>query len=143
MADHILTDVVNHQEGLAMSALLLDPPAAPAGFADDPIASHSGQFGLARPAGIPAAAGVPSPVGVRPWNLRAAQVMTGIAGGARLSGWHYDHYQQVAVTGDGRRVGEIVAADPTANSVSDLDGDEGKSEDWTYDFCPDRPGPVA
>lgn len=33
-----------------------------------------------------------------------------------------------------------MAADPSADSVSDLDGDEGKSEDWRYDFCPDDPG---
>jgi hypothetical protein len=124
-------------------SVLLDSPAAPAGFADDPIASHSGQFGLARPAGTPAAADLPSPVGMRPWNLRAAEVITGAAGGVRLSGCRYDHDRQVAVTADGRRVSEIVAADPTANSVSDLDGDEGKSEDWTYDFCPDQPGPAA
>ena len=27
----------------------------------------------------------------------------------------------------------------SADSATDLDGDEGKSEDWTYDFCPDEP----
>ena len=59
--------------------------------------------------------------------------------GAPLAGWHYDHVQQVALTLDGRRVVDIVAADPSANSVSDLDGDEGASEDWSYDFCPDNP----
>jgi hypothetical protein len=35
---------------------------------------------------------------------------------------------------------EVLAGQATANSVSDLDGDEGRSEDWTYDFCPDTPG---
>ncbi|MDQ3760728.1 MAG: hypothetical protein M3460_03255 [Actinomycetota bacterium] len=58
--------------------------------------------------------------------------------GARLGNWRYDHDHQVALTLDGRLITEIVAADPTANSVTDLDGDKGKSEDWTYDFCPDE-----
>jgi hypothetical protein len=124
-----------------MSTLLLDPLAAPAGFADDPIASHSGQFGLARPAGTLAATDAASPVGVRPWNLRGSQVMTGTRGGIRVHGWGYDHDQQVAVGPDGLRVTGLV--DATANSVTNLDGDEGTSEDWTYDFCPDDAGTAA
>lgn len=110
----------------------------PVGFADDPVASHSAQFGLGRPMGSPVGRDVPSSVGVRPWYLRGAQVMDG--GGARLGAWRYDHARQIAVTFDGRLVREIVAAAPTAKSVTNLDGDEGKSEDWTYDFCPDESG---
>lgn len=121
-----------------MSLVLLENSGAPIGFADDPIASHSAQFGLARPADTPAGLDAPSPVGVRPWNLRAAHVMA--RGGALLTGWHYDHTEQLALTLDGRRVVDLVAAEPSAKSVSDLDGDEGKSEDWSYDFCPDNPG---
>lgn len=113
-------------------------PDEPAGFADDPIASHSAQFGLARPMGTPAGHDVPSPVGVRPWNLRGAQVMDRC--GARPGAWRYDHDRQLTLTLDGHLMTEIIAADPSADSVSDLDGDEGKSEDWTYDFCPDGPG---
>ena len=60
--------------------------------------------------------------------------------GARLGAWRYDHDRQVAATLDGRLMTEVIAAEPTADSKSDLDGDEGKSEDWTYDFCPDDPG---
>jgi hypothetical protein len=124
-----------------MPTLLPEIPGEPVGFADDPIASHSAQFGLARPAGIPAGHNAPSAIGVRPWNLRGTQVMNrrGPAGPA-LPGWHYDHVQQLALAPDGRRVVDIVAADPSADSVSDLDGDEGKSEDWSHDFCPDNPG---
>ncbi|MBV9139723.1 MAG: hypothetical protein JO115_02175 [Pseudonocardiales bacterium] len=117
---------------------ILDVPGEPAGFADDPIASHSAQFGLARPMGTPAGRDVPSPVGVRPWNLRGAQVMD--RGGARPGAWRYDHDRQLALTLDGQLVTEFIAAQPTANSVTHLDGDEGPSEDWTYDFCPDNPG---
>ena len=116
---------------------LLAPRAAPAGFVDDPVASHSAQSGLGRPMGIPAGRDAPSPVGVRPWNLRGARVM---GRSARLGAWRYDHGRQVAFNVDGRLVMEIIAADPSADSVSDLDGDEGKSEDWSYDFCPDESG---
>ncbi|MDQ2707565.1 MAG: hypothetical protein M3Z25_07980 [Actinomycetota bacterium] len=119
-----------------MSTLMLDACSESVGFADGPIASHSAQFGLARPAGTPAGHDTPSPAGLRPWNLRNAQIMTG--GGARLGAWRYDHVQQVALTLDGQRVIDLV--DASAKSVSDLDGDEGKSEDWSYDFCPDNPG---
>ncbi|MGH3829559.1 MAG: hypothetical protein ACRDRS_03760 [Pseudonocardiaceae bacterium] len=120
---------------------LLDVPGEPAGFADDPIASHSARFGLARPMGTPVGHDVPSPVGVRPWNLRGAQIMGRC--GARPGAWCYDHDRQLALTLDGHLMTEIIAADPSADSVSDLDGDEGKSEDWTYDFCPDNPGGSA
>ncbi|MCA1695480.1 MAG: hypothetical protein LC749_12530 [Actinobacteria bacterium] len=116
-------------------------PGGPVGFTDDPIASHSAQFGLGRPMGVPAGHDAPSPVGVRPWNLQQAQVMSGR--GARLGAWRYDHNRQIAVTLDGRPIMEIAAADPSATSTSDLDGDEGKSEDWTYDFCPDASGDLV
>jgi len=60
--------------------------------------------------------------------------------GAPPWAWRYDHDRQLAVTLDGHLIVEIIAADPTADSNTDLDGDEGKSEDWVYDFCPDDPG---
>jgi hypothetical protein len=63
--------------------------------------------------------------------------------GARPGAWRYDHDRQLALTLDGHLVTEIIAAEPTANSVTDLNGDEGKFEDWTYDFCPDNPGSPA
>jgi hypothetical protein len=128
---------MNDEEELQMT-VLLDTRGEPTGFADDPIASHSAQFGLARPIGTPAGHDAPSPIGVRPWNLRAARVMPGR--GARPGAWCYDHTQQLAITLDGRPIIDIVSPDPSADSVSDLDGDEGKSEDWTYDFWPDHPG---
>ncbi|MGB6161938.1 MAG: hypothetical protein WCF33_18170 [Pseudonocardiaceae bacterium] len=118
--------------------VLLAASGEPAGFADDPVASHSAQFGLGRPMGSPAGHDVPSVVGVRPWNLRGARVMD--RGDTRLGVWRYDHDRQLALTLDGHLITEIVAADPSAGSVTDLDGDEGKSEDWKYDFCPDESG---
>ncbi len=120
--------------------VLLHAPAEPSGFTDDPIASHSAQFGLGRPIGAPVGNDPPSPVGVRPWNLRGARVM---GRGTPPVAWRYDHDRQLALTVDGRLMLEIIAADPSADSVTDLDGDEGKSEDWKYDFCPDDSGDPA
>ena len=54
----------------------------------------------------------------------------------------YCHAQQVVVDEWGRPLVLTGAADPTANSVTNGDGDEGRSEDWTYDFAPDNPQPV-
>ncbi|MEU7524268.1 hypothetical protein AB0A74_00880 [Saccharothrix sp. NPDC042600] len=118
-----------------------DLTVQPAAFADDPVASHSARFGLARPLGTPAGSDAPSPAGIRPWNLRFALVVSGQR--ARVAGWRYDHQLQVAVADEGKRVADIVAADPSAESVSHLDGDEGASEDWRYDFHPDHTGDPA
>lgn len=74
---------------------------------------------------------------MRPWNLRAAQPLGGVK--ARIGGWRYDHDRQIALASDGRAMTEVLAGQATANSVSDLDGDEGRTEDWSYDFCPDTP----
>lgn len=104
-------------------------------FAQDPIASHSAQFPLARSFSPRSADCVPSPAGSRPWNLRAVHAPSGA--GLPLPAFRYDHKQQVALTLDGRTF--IEAYDPTANSVTDNDGDEGRSEDWSYDFAPDAP----
>ncbi|MGH3696308.1 MAG: hypothetical protein ACRDRX_20320 [Pseudonocardiaceae bacterium] len=121
--------------------MLLDSPGEPVGFADDPVASHSAQFGLARPIGTSIGHDFPSPVGVRPWNLQGAQVMD--CGRAPVMPWRYDHECQLGVTLDGQLLTEVIAGDPSADSVTDLDGDEGKSEDWQYDFWPDTSGSSA
>ena len=107
----------------------------PTAFADDPVASHSAQFGLARPMDAAGGNATPSPVGTRPWNLRGAQAMQR---SGQTSSWRYDHGRQIAVTPDGLPFTEIV--DASADSVSNLDGDEGPNEDWKYDFHPDEPG---
>lgn len=57
------------------------------------------------------------------------------------AGVRYDPVRQVLVDETGRPYlqddGDGDA--PSAESVSDYDGDEGKSEDWKYDFAPDHP----
>ncbi|MGQ0837729.1 putative ATP-grasp-modified RiPP [Actinokineospora sp.] len=106
-------------------------------FADDPVASHSAQVPLGRISGQPDTS-APSPAGLRPWGLSAMRP-------ARHQGdpvreiFTYDHDLQVAVTGDGVPL-TITAA--TANKVTNNDGDEGPSEDFTYDYCPDSPNTV-
>lgn len=101
-------------------------------FAADPIVSHSGQFALARPLGartVSDVASVPSPLEIRPWNLRGMVTCGVRARGGNGNGTGGD--------GDG-----ATAGDPSADSVSDNDGDEGRSEDWKHDFAPDYPNPV-
>jgi len=109
-------------------------------FADGPLASDSEQFGLARPRDARPSDEPPSPVGVRPWGLRG--MIPGAVEARVLPTFAYCHAQQVAVDAWGRPLVLIGAADPTANSVTNGDGDEGRSEDWTYDFVPDNPQPV-
>ncbi|MGH3793950.1 MAG: putative ATP-grasp-modified RiPP [Pseudonocardiaceae bacterium] len=108
-------------------------------FAEDPIAPDSSQFPLARPMGAPENTDQPSPETVRPWGLRGMQALPST--GQRITAWRYDHDRQVAVTGDGTPLNDIRTGQPTANKVTSNDGDEGPSEDFTYDFAPDMPLP--
>jgi putative ATP-grasp target RiPP len=110
---------------------------ASVGFADDPIAPHSAQFPLGRIGGSPERS-VPSAPQVRPWGLGGMHPARQQGDPVRET-FHYDHTTQTALDGTGRT---LLAAEPTANKVSSNDGDEGPSEDFTYDFCPDYPNPV-
>jgi putative ATP-grasp target RiPP len=107
------------------------------GFTDDPIAPHSAQFPLGRIGGPPDHS-VASEPNVRPWGLGGMRPARQQGDPVRAAS-HYDHATQTAIDGTGRT---LVAADPTANKVSSSDGDEGPSEDFTYDFCPDDPTPA-
>lgn len=107
---------------------------------DDPLASGSEQFGLSRPREDPPCWDRPSPVGVRPWGLQAMR--RGAVAGRPVPEFVYSHEQQVAVDKLGRPLILTGMADPSADSVTDGDGDEGRSEDWTYDFMPDNPCPA-
>ena len=110
-------------------------------FAAEPLVSDSAQFPLGRPQSTPESADTPSPEGVRPWGLRAMRTLPR-TGQKKLPVWHYDHQQQMAVDSEGHPVREL-RMDPSADSVSSNDGDEGPSEDWKYDFAPDSPGQPA
>src|ERR1700759_1790308 len=113
---------------MAMKTALMAP-----GFADDPIAPHSAQFPLGRIDGRTDA--TPSDPTVRPWGLRGMRPARQQGDPVRAT-FHYDHGTQTARDETGRT---LVAAEPTANKASSNDGDEGPSEDFTYDFCPDCP----
>lgn len=112
-------------------------PAVLDQFAADPVASHSGQFPLGRHCG-PADLSAPSAPEIRPWGLGGMRP-------ARQQGdplravFTYDHDRQIAVDPAGQ---PLTMADPTANKVTSNDGDEGPSEDFTYDYCPDVPLPA-
>jgi len=103
-------------------------------FAADPVAAHSGQFPLGRNA-TPANRDAPSPAEIRPWGLggmRSARQQ----GDPVREAFTYDHVLQVAVN----RAGEpLTVTNATATKVTNSDGDEGPSEDFTYDYCPDSP----
>lgn len=119
------------------------PPARSATRSDrapafpDALASASEQFGLGRPPGLPAGLDSPSARDVRPWGLRGLVRPEPIS--RHRSGLRYDPGRQLLVGADGRPVLEDRDDGPSADSVSDYDGDEGKSEDWKYDFAPDHP----
>lgn len=110
-----------------MSTAILDQ------FAADPVASHSGQFPLGRNAG-PVDLSAPSPTEIRPWGLVGMRP-------ARQQGdpvrevFAYDHDQQIAI--DSRGCSLPTAKEPTAKKNTNNDGDEGPSEDFSYDYCPD------
>ncbi len=119
------------------------PPARSATRSDrapafpDALASASEQFGLARPPGLPPSRDVPSVLGNRPWGLRGLVRPTPTPN--LRSGLRYDLGLQLLVREDGRPVVQDEDDGPSVESVSDYDGDEGKSEDWKYDFAPDHP----
>lgn len=107
-------------------------------FAQEPIASDSAQFPLGRPLGTPDSTDAASCQEARPWGLRAMSTLPRKQANS-LPAWSYDHQRQMAVDADGIVINEL-RMDPSAESVSNNDGDEGPNEDWRHDFAPDNPG---
>ncbi|GAA4611515.1 putative ATP-grasp-modified RiPP [Saccharopolyspora hordei] len=110
-------------------------------FAHDPIAPDSAQFPLGRPLGASNNTAPASGEGVRPWGLRGMSALSNKTV-EPLPAWRYDHERQIAVDLDGTALNEL-RTDPSADSVSSLDGDEGPNEDWVHDFIGDAPGTPA
>ncbi len=106
-------------------------------FANDPMAPESAQFPLGRPTNAPNNTDAPSDDGIRAWGLRGMGTLPNKAV-QPLPAWRYDHQRQVAVNLDGIGINEL-RMDPSADSVSNNDGDEGPNEDWKNDFMPDSP----
>ncbi len=119
-------------------SVVTDTRPTPVGFADDPLASPSGQFPLCRTMFDPPATYAPSPTGVRPWGLR--QMTPARPGGAVVPQVRYDAAQQVAVDSSGQPwVANPIAGDPSADTTSTVDGEDGpSSEDWNNDYWPDN-----
>lgn len=107
-------------------------------FADDPIAAHSPRFPLGRGAG-PAGPSAPSDAEIRPWGLSGMHPARH-QGNPLLGVFTYNHADQIARDQTGQ---PMTMVEPTANKVTNNDGDEGPSEDFTYDYCPDSPFPAA
>ncbi|ASU80188.1 hypothetical protein CDG81_20090 [Actinopolyspora erythraea] len=96
-------------------------------FAHEPVASHSAQFPLARPQDEQ----LTGPFS-QPWGLRN-MVAVGDPTDRALNG-RYDHDRQVAVDERGMPLHELHMGMTTTN----MDGNEGPSEDWSAkDFAPD------
>ncbi|PRW64646.1 putative ATP-grasp-modified RiPP [Actinopolyspora mortivallis] len=98
-------------------------------FAHEPVASHSAQFPLARPQ-----EGQHLGHLAQPWGLRNM-----VAAGDpahRAPNGRYDHHRQLAVDEHGMPLHELHMGMTTTN----MDGNEGPSEDWSAkDFAPDMP----
>ncbi|MGH3566024.1 MAG: putative ATP-grasp-modified RiPP [Pseudonocardia sp.] len=118
-------------EGNPMSRAVLDQ------FAADPLASHSARFPLGRNAG-PVDLSAPSAPRARPWGLGGMRPSRQ-QGDPLRAVFTYDHDRQIALDPVGK---PLTMAEPTANKVTSNDGDEGPSEDFTYDYCPDSPLPA-
>lgn len=98
----------------------------------DPFASVGSRFALSGSSFVSEGCDEPSAAGLRPWGLRRARQ----AGSGRVvPRWIYDDERQMAVTvDDGCPVIDIVCGDPTANTTSSTDGEDGpSSEDWNND----------
>lgn len=119
---------------LSRTQSTLIPVAVLDQFAADPVAPHSGQFPLAHTAG-PADLSTPSTLGIRPWGLGGMRPARQQGDPLRVV-FTYDHDRQIALDQAGK---PLTMAEPTANKVTSNDGDEGPSEDFTYDYCPDSP----
>ena len=104
-------------------------------FADDPVVSCSGQFPLGRIADRNGVT-LPSAAEIRPWGLRGMRAATH-QGDFIQEAFSYDHADQVSVSRSG-----IPLTMASAKKVTSNDGDEGPSEDFTYDFVPDSPDSV-
>ena len=107
-------------------------------FAEDPMVCHSAQFPLGR-AGGSVDQGLPSDPMIRPWGLRGMRPARH-RGDPLREAFTYDHDRQIALSLTGQ---PLTMAESTANKVTNNDGDEGPSEDYTYDYCPDSPQPAV
>jgi putative ATP-grasp target RiPP len=99
---------------------------------DDPVAPHSARFPLASLWTLRNNTDPPSLDGVRPWGLRGMHIPERFRT-RRVNGWRYDHEQQLAVDQHGAPVYDVRMGDPTADSCTSSDGDEGPTEDFVYD----------
>ena len=97
----------------------------------DPFVPATSRFALTGFTFTPSRDDEPSPVGIRPYGMRRAR--PGRPGRA-VPPWRYDDDRQLAVTEDGRALIDVVCGDPSADTTSTTDGEDGpSSEDWDND----------
>jgi putative ATP-grasp target RiPP len=98
--------------------------------APEPFAAPGSRFVLAGST-VPAGSDRPSPIGLRPWGLRRA---CAAGAGRPVPAWCYDHDLQLAVDTTGRPLIDALHGDPSADTTSRTDGEDGpSSEDWNND----------
>jgi len=105
-------------------------------FTDDPLAPASAQFALARPGlAPPDDPARPSGSTTRPFGLRFAHPAPQL----HIPAFSFSSELQMAVTGDGDRR-PVIDVTPMMewSTITHSDGDEGPSEDFGNDFCPDQ-----
>ena len=105
-------------------------------FTDDPLAPPSSQFPLARPGwAAPAEPERPSGPSTRPFGLRFMRT----APTMRAPDFRYSHALQMSVTADRPDI-PMIDRTPTMewSTITHNDGDEGPSEDFGNDYCPDH-----
>jgi hypothetical protein len=105
-------------------------------FTDDPLAPPSSQFPLARPGWTaPEEPERPSGPSTRPFGLRFMRT----APTMRAPGFRYSHALQMSVTADRPDIPMIDRAPMMEwSTITNNDGDEGPSEDFGNDYCPDQ-----
>jgi putative ATP-grasp target RiPP len=97
----------------------------------DPFAPAGSRFALVGSSGAPSGLDEPSAVGVRPWGLRRARPASA---GRKVPAWSYCAERQLAVDSVGRPLIDMVGGDPSAETTSTTDGEDGpSSEDWNND----------
>jgi hypothetical protein len=105
-------------------------------FTDDPLAPPSGQFALARPGLAPSDdPACPSGRTTRPFGLRFVST----APSMRIDPYCYSPKLQMSVTSDVPPI-PVIDATPTMewSTITHNDGDEGPSEEFGNDYCPDH-----
>jgi putative ATP-grasp target RiPP len=118
-------------KGTSGNESLLVRTGSPPALATDPFAPVASRFALAGSSCVSSGLDEPSVVGVRPWGLRRARPAPA---GRVVPRWSYCVERQLAVDSAGRPLIDMVCGDPSVETTSTTDGEDGpSSEAWNND----------